>query len=184
MTSDRGWHDHSMLERVVWRSSLHFFRTDSLLCLGLQACVLHEVCAQTSFANMVKHKVDEDTKKINYVKAALLGADRFVLSSALDVDLHAALEWIADRHPTQVCARALGRLWRLFLLIGLVLRQRLSVQRPSVGSRSWPTVLCRAANATIGSQALIRLLPGHVRQGIVTVACVCACMFCCRHRAA
>ena len=136
------------------------------------------------FANMVKHKVEEDTKKINYVKAALLGADRFVLSSSLDVDLHAALEWIADRHPTQVCARALGRLWRLFLLIGLVLRQRLSVQRPSVGLRSWPTVLCRAANATIGSQALIHLLPGHVRQGIVAFACVCACLFCCRHRAA
>ena len=36
------------------------------------------------FANMVKHKVEEDTKKINYVKAALLGADRFVLSSSLD----------------------------------------------------------------------------------------------------
>ena len=141
------------------------------------------VCSN-QLCNMGKHKVEDDTRKINYVKAALLGADRFVLPSSLDVDLHAALEWIADRDPTQVCAGAHGRVWRSLLLLCLVLRQRLSVQRPSMGSRSWPMVLCRAAGATIGSLALIRLLPGHVCQGIVTLACVGACMFCCRHRVA
>ena len=45
----------------------------------------------------------EDAKKIDYVKSALLGHDRFQFPCRLDDDLNAALEWIADRDADQAC---------------------------------------------------------------------------------
>ena len=46
----------------------------------------------------------EDARKIDYVREALLGDDRFKFPCSLDADLNAALEWIAVRDPKQVYA--------------------------------------------------------------------------------
>ena len=48
-----------------------------------------------------ERKFGEDAAKISYIKDALISDDRFVFPSVLDHDLAAALEWIADRNPTQ-----------------------------------------------------------------------------------
>ena len=45
--------------------------------------------------------VDENTRKIRAVKAAVVSHDRFAASIELDSDLISAVEWIAARDPAQ-----------------------------------------------------------------------------------
>ena len=69
----------------------------------LLASLLNQFSVQAGSVSMAgERKFGEDAAKISYVKDALISDDRFVFPSVLDHDLAAALEWIADRNPTQV----------------------------------------------------------------------------------
>ena len=93
------------LEFVVLHGVLQILFALCLRCGGLSVCFLclHRLRPAISSMPVVRNFV-EDARKIDYVREALLSDDRFKFPCSLDVDLNAALEWIAVRDPKQVYA--------------------------------------------------------------------------------